>query len=742
MSNHQTISFHISGMHCTSCALNIEHILNKTEGVTSASVNYASEQGRVTITNESVKDKITQAIKSLGYTAHLDVTDSEDLSEKERIIELRNLKIKIIFGGIISVILLFGAMIPQAPGFLKDMVVMAILAAPIQFGVGASFYQSAFAALKNKTANMDSLIALGTSVAYFYSLFVVVFKNYFETNNLPMHIYFESSATIITLVLLGKYLQTHAKGKTSTAIKKLIGLQVKEATVFRDDQWVTISYDQIVIGDRILVKPGEKIATDGTIISGTTFVDESMVTGESLPIEKSINNTVIGGTINTSNAIEITATKIGSETMLANIIRLVKEAQGSRPAIQNLVDKISSVFVPTILVLAIITFITWYLLGPEPKLINSLISMISVLIIACPCALGIATPTSLIVATGIGAENGILIKNAESLEIGNKIDTIIFDKTGTLTIGKPQVQKTFFDPNLNEPEQFEILSLTKEIESKSTHPLATAVINSINTDTKLNFEIEDIQELSGKGMTAKLNNQNVALGNEQFLISLGYQISDEIKSEIVTMQQNAYSVVLVGMNQKAKVIFGISDSLKENARSVIDELKSKHITPVMLTGDNQVTAQVIGSQLGITDIKAHILPNDKESIVRQYQSIGKVVAMVGDGINDAPALAASDVSIAMGSGTDIAISTSSITLLRGDISLVSKAINLSKATMKNIRQNLIWAFGYNIILIPVAMGILYPIWQIQLSPILAGSAMALSSVSVLTNAIRLRKVKI
>ena len=553
------------------------------------------------------------------------------------------------------------------------------------------------------------------------------------------HVYFEVSATIITLILLGKYLEKRARGQASSAIRKLLDLQAKNATVVRDGKEIMIPVDQIVVGDTIIVKPGEKLPIDGEIIKGETSIDESMVTGESLPVEKGVGAKVIGATVNKSGSIRIVATKVGENTLLAHIIETVKRAQASRAPIQKLVDKISSVFVPIVIILALITFLMWFNFGPEPAFVRGLVSLISVLIIACPCALGLATPMSIMVGTGKGAENGILIKDAEALEVANKINYIVFDKTGTLTYGKPEVDGFEIVARDTDP-QF-IKNAILAVEKLSHHPLAEAVVRYLSNDTEVP-EAEGFVDRSGFGVKATVNGKPVLIGTKKLMESENIEVTKEADKLAEGWRDKARTVSYAAIDNKIAALIGISDLVKPNAKEVVATLKKMGITPVMITGDNAKTAKAIGEQLGIQEILSEVLPQDKANKVKELQEGAKVVAMVGDGINDAPALATANIGIAMGEGTDVAIESSGVTLLRGDISLVPKAVNLSKSTVKNIKQNLAWAFGYNVILIPVAMGVLYPLFGILLNPILASGAMALSSVSVVVNALRLRTKKL
>lgn len=738
-------SFHISGMHCASCASNIQRMLSKTKGVQSANVNYANEQAIVEYDNSLSKlEDFDKAVSSLGYKAHIGEKSEDDLVEKERAADLELLKKKLLVSGFFTVLLLAGAMLPFAPSILKNAWVMWLFATPVQFWVGKQYYQSAWSGLRNRLSNMDTLIALGTSVAYVFSVIVVLFGSEFEKRGVPAHVYFEISATIITLILLGKFLEIRAKGQTSAAIKKLLGLQAKTAHVIRKGKTLEVEVKDIVVGDRILVKPGEKIPVDGTLDKGESSVDESMVTGESIPVEKHKGDTVIGATVNGSGSFEMIADKVGSTTMLAQIIELVRQAQGSKAPIQKLVDIISSYFVPVVIMLSLATFLLWFNFGPQPQILYALVSLISVLIIACPCALGLATPTSIMVGIGKGAEEGILIRDAESLEVANKISCVVFDKTGTLTEGKPIVHTTLFAEKIGDKDKKQILSSLLAVEGLSHHPLASAIVQHVQEsypDVHAG-SIKSFKDISGFGVSAEVGKDKFFVGTARLMEKEKIAIPEKMEKASEEWREKAETVSFVSLKGKVVAAISIADTIKPAAIDVIKTLKTMRISTVMMTGDNKKTAEAIGRQLGIEQIEAEVLPQDKEKHIRDLKAKGKIVAMVGDGINDAPALARADVGIAMGNGTDVAIESSGITLLRSDIGLVPKALRLSKETMKNIKQNLLWAFGYNVILIPVAMGVLYPLFHIQLSPIIASAAMAMSSVSVVTNALRLKSVKL
>ncbi len=727
-------------MHCASCAVLVGRALEKVPGVKSASVNYANEQAAIEHDETSGNEEFSKAVEGVGYKAIIVNEESQeaDLVEKIKSEELRNLKMKLFLGAFLTIPLLIGSMVPFAPAPLKNPWIMLLLASPVQLWIGAQFYKSAWSGLKNRTANMDTLIALGTSVAYFYSIAAIVFGSWFEKFGIETHVYFETSSAIITLILLGKYLEARAKGQTSSAIKKLLGLQAKTARVLRDGKEVETPISEVVIGDILIVKPGEKIPVDGVITKGDSSVDESMVTGESIPVYKKVGDLVVGATINKNGSFEMKVTKVGKETMLAQIVEMVKQAQGSRAPIQKLVDIVSSYFVPTVIILAIITFLAWFNFGPEPTFISALVNLIAVLIIACPCALGLATPTSIMVGTGKGAELGILIKNAESLEIANKVDYVVFDKTGTLTKGQPEVQNHYFSKGYDADKEF-ALSAVLSVEKKSHHPLADAIVKHLELTGQELKNVEKFEDLSGLGVRGIVDGREILIGTQKLMRMEKINLPKDIESSSNEYKKAGQSISFVAIDKEAVAVIGIADTLKDNAVETVATLKKMGITPVMITGDNKETANAIAKQLGIEEILAEVLPDEKADKIRE---LGGVVAMVGDGINDAPALATADIGIAMGSGTDVAIESAGVTLLRGDISLVPKALKLSKHTIRNIRQNLGWAFGYNVVLIPVAMGVLYPFFGILMNPVLAAGAMAFSSVSVVLNSLRLKSAKI
>ncbi len=735
--------FPIKGMHCASCVRVIERALKKTEGVIDANVNIATEKGSVTYDSDITDEvKIASAVAQAGYQAILDQQDKdEDQEKKEKNKEIKSLKIRAFFSLFLGVLIAWGSfpvISNYAPLFLKNFWFQLIFATPVQFWAGLAFYRATIPALKHRTANMDTLVVIGTTVAYLYSVVVTVFPLFVLSAGLEAMPYFDVSTIVIGLILLGRYFEAKAKGQTSEAIKKLIGLQAKTARVVRNGKEIDIPVEQVQIGDILRVRPGEKIPVDGTITQGESSIDESMVTGESMPVDKAKGDVVIGSTINKTGSFLFKANKVGQDTMLAQIVKLVQEAQGSKAPIQRLADTISAYFVPIVIMLAIGTFVVWFDFGPAPALLKALLNMVAVLIIACPCAMGLATPTAIMVGTGKGAENGILIKNAESLETAHKIKTIIFDKTGTLTKGKPEV--TDLIP-LNNHSKEKVLVLAGSLEKGSEHSLAEAILARAEKEKVELQDVKNFKAVPGHGIEGLIKNQSIFFGNRRLMekekVNVGIA-EDRIQS----LEKEGKTVMMLSADGKLAGLVAVADPIKESAREGVEALRAMGIEVVMVTGDNQRTADAIAKQIGIDRVLAEVLPQDKETEVRKIQREGKSVAMVGDGINDAPALAAANIGIAMGSGTDVAIESADFTLINKDLRTIAKSVKLSKRIMSTIRMNLFWAFGYNVILIPVAMGVLYPLFHILLNPILASAAMALSSVSVVTNSLRLKRVKI
>lgn len=732
----------ISGMHCASCAANIQRSLQKQPGVIEAQVNYGNEQAVVT-TNDSVEPgAIVQAVKKIGYGARMLSGQSEEERVAQQTQELQSLKLQVLVGAVLTVGLML-SMVPGLPAIFSNSFWLWLLATPIQFWLGRRFYQSTWSGLKNRTASMDTLVALGTSAAYFYSVVVTLFATQVQQFGLDAHVYFEASGAIITFILLGKYLEIQAKRQTTSAIKQLIALQPKVATVWSQGEWVSRPIDQVAVGDRLLVKPGEKIPVDGTVLKGDSTIDESMITGESVPIRKTAAAKVIGATLNQSGSLEIQATQVGEATTLANIIRLVQQAQGSKPEVQRLVDKIASIFVPAVLIIAALTAVAWLVLGSGSTVPLALLSFVNVLIIACPCALGLATPTALIVGMGRAARLGILTKDAQALELARQTSVVVFDKTGTLTVGQPLVQAAWFSKQGVEKTQ--ILQQLLAVEQRSHHPLAQAIASyasqQLGEKAKKLPSVTKFVDRPGEGVSARIGNAQISVGSIEFVLQ-GHKQLSTVSDKIAEWQRRGNTVVALSVGAKLRAVLAIGDQLRPEAKTTVQALKTLGIVPVIISGDTKLVVQALAKQLGIEQIHAAIKPEGKHELIKRLRSQHGLVAMVGDGINDAPALAAADVSIAMGSGTEIAMETAGVTLLRPDLKLVVVALELSRATITTIHQNLFWAFAYNVLLIPVAMGVLYPMTGWMLNPMLAGGAMAFSSVTVVLNSLRLRRTNL
>jgi len=731
----------VIGMNNPYCLGTVKDALNLVNGIISKDL-YINENAFISYDPKQTSvEEIKRAIKNAGYDAIEQTGLSNDREKEARQREIRRLKWEVIAGFILSIPIF----ILSFPEWFKIIIpyqnfVLLILASPVQLILGYRFYTGTYIGLMNKTANMDTLIAVGTGAAYIYSVLAT-----FLPKTFPGNVYYDTSAIIITFILLGKYLEALTKGKASEAIRKLIGLQAKTAIVVRNGKEVEIPIDELQIGDVFIVKPGQKIPTDGVVISGSSHVDESMLTGESMPVSKNINDKVIGATINKSGAFKVEATKVGSDTMLAQIIKLVEDAQGSKAPIQRLADKVSSIFVPVVILIAVISFLFWYFIAPSflnltfNPFIFAFTIFIAVLIIACPCALGLATPTAIMVGTGKGAEHGILIKNAEALETAHKLTTIVFDKTGTLTKGKPEVTDiAVLDKKYVENDVLKFVAIA---EKSSEHPLAEAIVNLAKSRQIAISEASKFQAIHGKGITANYKNYNILIGNDKLMHEHNIKISDDAEEKIKKLEEQGKTTIILALNKSIAGLIAIADTLKENSKQAVEELHKLGKEVVMITGDNERTAKAIAAQVGIDKVVAEVLPQDKEREIKKMQEQGKIVAMVGDGINDAPALAAADVGIAIGAGTDVAIETGSIILIKNDLRDVVTAIKLSSYTIKKIKQNLFWAFFYNIAGIPIAAGLLFPFFGFLLNPIIAGAAMAFSSVSVVSNSLVMKTWK-
>jgi Cu+-exporting ATPase len=734
----------IQGMVCASCVQRVEKALLQTKGVIKAVVNLATEKVKVEyLPSETSFEEIKRAIESTGYKV-LGLKPSEEVGDPERLIrerEYKKLKIKFIAGVILGLIIFLGSSphwFPWIPSFLSNFFVLWVLATPVQFWIGWQFYKGAWGAFKHRNADMNTLIAVGTSAAYFYSAVATLFPSFFKAVGIKPEVYFDTSALIIVLIILGRLLEARAKGQTSEAIRKLMGLQPKTARIIRDGKEMDIPVEEVLVRDMIIVRPGEKIPVDGVVMEGKSAVDESMITGESIPVKKDAGDEVIGATINKTGSFKFQATKVGKDTALAQIIKLVQDAQGSKAPIQRLADVIAGYFVPVVISIAIATFVIWFNFGPSPALTFSLLTFVAVMIIACPCALGLATPTAVMVGTGKGAENGILIKGGESLETAHKLDTIVFDKTGTLTKGEPEVTDI---EKVNSYIDEEILKFAASAEKNSEHPLGEAIIKSaIQRGIDLQ-EPKNFKAIEGQGIEAKVDDKDVLLGNAMLMQKRGVVVKDlEAKAE--ELAGDGKTPIYISLDGKAAGLIAIADTLKENSLEAVERLKKLGLEVVMLTGDNRKTAEAISRKAGIDRVLSEVLPEDKVHEIKRLQSGGKRVGMVGDGINDAPALAQADIGIAIGSGTDVAMEASDITLIKGDLLGVVSAIELSKRTIRIIKQNLFWAFFYNTAGIPIAAGVLYPFFGILLNPIFASVAMAFSSVSVVSNSLRLRRARL
>ncbi|AFZ61225.1 copper-translocating P-type ATPase [Anabaena cylindrica FACHB-243] len=738
----------LRGMSCASCARSVEDAIASVPGVNECSVNFGAEQATVDYDPRKTDlQTIQDAVDAAGYSAYpiqeQNLMAGEDDEEKRyRQQELQDLQQKVTVGGIIGAVLVIGSLpmmtgldIPFIPTWLHNPWLQLVLTTPVQFWCGYSFYVNTWKAFKRHAATMDTLIALGTSAAYFYSLFATLFPGFFIAQGLMPDVYYETAAVVITLILLGRLFENRAKGQTSEAIRKLIGLQAKTARLIRNGREIDVPIEQVEIGDVVLVRPGEKIPVDGEVVNGTSTVDEAMVTGESIPVKKQPGDEVIGATINKTGSFKFRATRVGKDTVLAQIVQLVQQAQGSKAPIQRLADQVTGWFVPAVIAIAILTFILWYNFMGNVTL--ALITTVGVLIIACPCALGLATPTSVMVGTGKGAENGILIKGAESLEIAHQLQTIVLDKTGTITQGKPTVTDFLTVKGTANGNEIKLIQLAASVERNSEHPLAEAVVRYAESQQVPLADVKDFEAIAGSGVQGIVANRFVQIGTQRWMEELGIY-TQELKSKKERLEYLGKTAVWLAVDGEIKGLIGIADAIKPTSTQAVKALQKLGLEVVMLTGDNRRTAESIAREVGITRVLAEVRPDQKAATVQKIQAEGKVVAMVGDGINDAPALAQADVGIAIGTGTDVAIAASDITLISGDLQGIVTAIQLSRATIRNIRQNLFFAFIYNIAGIPIAAGILFPIFGWLLNPIIAGAAMAFSSVSVVSNALRLR----
>ncbi len=744
-------TLNLKGMACAACANKIETTLQKLSGMKAAQVNFAFEQAVIEYDERGTTlERILSAIAEIGFEANQSEDDilselEDQQMQAERAAQQQQLRRKLAVGGLASVVLVIGSLpmmigvaIPNWPKILLNPWFHLILATPVLFWCGQSFFVGAWKSLKHRSATMNTLVALGTGTAYVYSLFVTLFPSVLTSQGLPKMVYYEAAVVVITLLLLGRYMESNARGKTSDAIRQMIGLQARTARVIRRNKEVELPVSAVVVGDIVVVRPGEKIPVDGIVVEGSSAVDESMVTGESVPVHKEAGDEVIGATINKTGRFQFEAARIGKETVLAQIVQLVKAAQGSKAPIQKLADQVTGWFVPVVIAIATITFLLWF--NITGNLTLSLIPTVGVLIIACPCALGLATPTSIMVGTGKGAEHGILIKGADSLEQAHKLQTIVLDKTGTLTEGRPTVTNYQTVRGTAEGNEIALLALAAAVEHASEHAVAEAVVRyaeSQGLDSSQFATVDRFDSIPGCGVKGWVEGNLVQVGTERWMHSLGVDI-DWPQCPLAAWEAEAKTTAWIAVNGKGEGVFGISDAIKPSSPYAVQALQKMGLEVVMLTGDNQQTASAIAHVAGITRVFAGVKPDEKAAKIKQLQSEGKLVAMVGDGINDAPALAQANVGIAIGTGTDVAIAASDITIISGDLQGIITAIQLSKATIRNIRQNLFFAFVYNVASIPIAAGLFYPLFGWLLNPIIAGAAMSFSSVSVVTNALRLR----
>lgn len=739
----ERVELGVTGMSCASCVAKVERALLEVPGVLSASVNLATEKATVSyLSGEAGRSDFRRAIEAIGYQVaeekKHEEADHHAVAQTEAI---HWLSVKVLVGATLSVLIVLGMMpelLPQVfgwvPPIFRNFYFQFLLATPVQFWVGWQFYRGAWLVARHRTTDMNTLIALGSSAAYFYSVFVIFFPAFFPTGQA---VYFDTAAIIITLILLGRLLEAKAKGRASEAVKKLLKLQAKTARIVRDGQEIDVPVEDVAPGDLVLVRPGEKVPVDGMIEEGSSALDESMITGESIPVEKVVGDQVVGATLNKTGAFKFRATRVGKETMLAQIVRLVEEAQGSKAPIQRLADIIASYFVPAVIGIALLSFVIWLFFGPEPSLPYALLTMVAVLIIACPCALGLATPTAIMVGSGVGAERGVLIRGGEILERAQKINSVVFDKTGTLTKGEPEVTDVLPADGFTESE---LLKIAASVERNSEHPLAEAIVAGAERRNLTLVEPKDFRALPGQGVTAKIDGGTVLLGNLKLMQGEGISL-DGFSEKAVALSEKGRTPMFVASKGKVSGIIAVADTIKAASKDAVADLHSLGLEVAMITGDNERTARAIADEVQIDRVLAEVLPEDKALRVKELQKEGKVVAMVGDGINDAPALAQADVGVAIGTGTDVAIEASDITLIGDDIRGVVTAFLLSRRTVRTIKQNLFWAFFYNVSLIPIAAGVLYPFFGVFLNPVFAALAMAFSSVSVVSNSLRLKRFR-
>lgn len=729
MEKEQKITVPVTGMTCAACAGSVENILNKQEGVLECAVNFANETAQITFKpSQTSPEALKQSVQAVGYDLILDTENAQTKQAELKATQVHSLKNNVIWASVLTVpVVVIGMFFMDLP--YANWIMLA-LTTPILTLFGKRFFINARQQARHGQANMDTLVALSTGIAFLFSLFNTVYPAFWYNRGLHPHVYYEAAAVVIVFIMLGKLLEEKAKANTSSAIKKLMGLQPHTVWIIENGEEKEVELAQVRIGDRLLVKPGDKIAVDGKVLFGSSFVDESMLSGEPIPVEKTKGTKVFAGTVNQQGSFRFIAEKVGGDTLLAGIIRMVQNAQGSKAPIQKLTDKIAGIFVPIVMGISVLTFVAWLLLGGENALSQGLLAAVTVLVIACPCALGLATPTAIMVGVGKGAENGILIKDAESLEVAHRINAVILDKTGTITEGKPTVSDHFWV----EDNEF-LKSILLAIESQSSHPLAEAVVNRLKAERAKTRIVQQVENVPGRGVQATVDGQNYYVGSPVWMTERQLPMTH---FPVEQWQSEAKTVIVFSDETRVLAAFAITDPIKATSAGAVNELYHQGIEVYMLTGDNAQTAQQVAKQAGIQHFQAQVLPADKAAFVEELQRAGKVVAMVGDGINDSHALARADVSIAMGKGSDIAIDVAKMTLISSDLQKIPQAILLSKWTVATIHQNLFWAFIYNLIGIPLAAGVLYPFNGFLLNPMIAGAAMALSSVSVVANSLRLK----
>lgn len=732
------MTFPVTGMSCASCAASVETIIGKLPGVRSVSVNYANTMAQVDFDHRQLSaEALRSAVQAVGYDLLIDSDDPDAAQEEIKEAEYETIKRRTLWAAVFTL-----------PVFVIGMFFMEweagrwislVLAAVVLFWFGRHFYVGAYRQTRYGTANMDTLVALSTGIAFLFSVFNTVYPQFWLARGLEPHVYFEAATVIVVFISLGKLLEERAKSNTSSAIKKLIGLQPNTVRAVVDGREVELPIAGVQVGQTLVVRPGERIPVDGQVTEGESYVDESMITGEPVPVRKADGEAVFAGTVNQSGSFRFVAKKVGGTTLLASIIRMVREAQGSKAPVQKLVDKIAGIFVPVVIGIAIVTFIVWMLLGGENAFSHALLASVAVLVIACPCALGLATPTAIMVGIGKGAENNILIKDAESLELGHRVNAVVLDKTGTITQGRPTVTAEYWE---NTIDPGVVKGILRAGESLSEHPLARAVVDWLEDQRLINAQVTDFESLTGRGIRFVHGPNTYYVGNQRLLTEQDIITSTDLKDRAEALRQRANTVVFMARNREAIGMVAIADPIKESSAEAIRTLHDRDIEVYMLTGDNEQTAAAVAEQVGLDDYRAEVLPADKADFVRELQQRGKVVAMVGDGINDSQALATADVSIAMGHGSDIAMDVAKMTLITSDLAAIPRALELSKLTVRGIRQNLFWAFIYNLIGIPIAAGLLYPINGFLLDPMIAGAAMAFSSVSVVLNSLRLNSINL